>query len=172
MIKLFASILISCPILVFGFYKSYIDTYRLKDLSELYKAFNMLKYEIEYSSKTLEDAFYSISTKVKYPIADIFNSISLGLKNERDLNIFEIFQNAIISNRHKTYLTDSDIQEFIEMSNTIGYLNNTSILSNIDIYLITLQKEIDEIGKNNKSTKKMYQSLSLMFSILLIIILL
>lgn len=172
MIKLFASLLISCPILVFGFYKSYIDTYRLKDLSELYKGFNMLKYEIEYSSKTLEDAFYSISNKIKYPISDIFNAISIGLKNEHDLNIFEIFKNAIISNRYKTYLTDSDIQDFIEMSNTIGYLNNASILSNIDIYLITLQKEIDEISKNNKSTKKMYQSLSLMFSILLIIILL
>lgn len=172
MIKLIASVFISTPILIFGFYKSYIETYRQKDLKELYKALTLLKHEISYSSRTLEEAFFSISTKVNYPISDMFLLISEMLSKEHDLNINEIFEKAILQNKDKTYISDQDIRELIDLSNTIGHLNAEAINENLDIYILYIKREIEDISQTSKDSKKLYQTLSILSSILILVILL
>lgn len=172
MIKFFASILIGFPIITFGFYKSYKDDYRKKDLQELYKALNILKYEIDYSFRTLDEAFYSISTKVSYPINDIFYCIYENMKSEVDMSLTDIFNKSIDINRRKTFLSKKDLDEFLDLSKTINHLNENAINGRIDIFMDYINTELSLIQIEGAKNKKLYQTLSILSSILVIIILL
>lgn len=172
MIKSLALIFMSAPILIFGFYQSYKDLYRQKDLKELYKAFNILKNEINYSYRTLEDSFESISTKVNYPINKIFSNISEHLKQDSDLSFEEIFYNCIDKSKSNTYLNNQDILELSDLSKTINYLDNMSITTSINIFLNYLETQINELEDISKKNKKTYQALTILSSILVVVILL
>ncbi len=172
MIKLISMIFISLPILIFGFYFSYKESYRQKDLKEVYKAFNILKNEISYSFRTLADSFLSISTKVNKPVADIFLSISEDLKNDNELEFSQIFENSILKYSGNTYLSKSDIREFIDLSKTINHLDEKSIISSINIFMNYLETEIKTLEENSVKSKKTYQALAILSSLMIVIILL
>lgn len=172
MIKSISLILISTPIILFGFYQSYKDLYRQKDLQELYKGFNILKNEINYTYRTIEDSFDSISNKINKPINKIFSTISEHLKSDSDYSFEEIFYNCIFDMKDKTYLSNQDIEELIDLSKTINHLDNTAIITSINIFLNYLDMQIKELEEISKKNKKTYQALTILSSMLLIIILL
>lgn len=172
MIKFLASMMISFPIITFGFYRSYKDDYRKKDLQELYKALNILKHEIDYSFRTLDEAFYSISTKVSYPISDIFYNIYENMKSEVDMSLTNIFEKSIEINRRKTFMSKKDLDEFLDLSKTINHLNENAINSRIDIFMDYINTEISVLQVESAKNKKLYQTLSILSSILVVIILL
>lgn len=172
MIKSLALIFTSFPILIFGFYQSYKEIYRQKDLKELYKAFNILKNEISFSYRTLDESFDSISNKINKPIDEIFKNISMHLKSDNDFSFEEIFSNSISETKKNTYLTTQDINELIDLSKTINHLDNTSIITSINIFCSYLETQINELEEISKKNKKTYQALTILSSILIIIILL
>ncbi len=172
MIKLISLLITTFPIMVFGLYYSNKDIYRQKDLRELYKGLNILKNEIDYSFKTLPQCFLSISRKTNYPINEIFYTLSKDLEIESDYSFEEIFKNSLHSTINKTYLNKNDFKEFLDLSSTINHLDNTAILSSINIFLVYLKTEIDNLENIKSKNKKTYQSLTILTSILLIIILL
>ncbi len=172
MIKLLSTIAIAVPMLLFGFYQSYKDSYRQSDLKELYKALNLFKNEISYSYRTIAESFKNISTKVSSPTSAVFSTISTTLENENTLTFEQIFENAIFEYKDLLYLNDADIQEFISLSKTINYLDNTSIISFIDIFLSYLENEISTLDSITIKNKKTYQSLTVLSTLLIIIVLL
>ncbi len=172
MIKLFSILVTTTPILIFGFYYSYKDTFRQADLRELYKAFNILKNEIDYSFKTLSQAFLSISNKVNYPMSEIFLDLSENIETDNDLTFDEIFIHSIKKNISKTYLNKNDINEFLDLSKTINHLDNNAIISSINIFLAYIENELELLENSKNTNRKTYQSLTVLSSILLIIILL
>ncbi len=172
MIKLFSLLITTTPILIFGFYYSYKDMYRQSDLRELYKAFNILKNEIDYSFKTLSQSFSSISNKVNYPMSEIFFDLSENIESDSDMTFDELFICSIRNNISKTYLNKRDINELLDLSKTINHLDNTAIISSINIFLTYLENELELLENSKNTNKKTYQSLTILSSILLSIILL
>lgn len=172
MIKILSCTLVSIPILIFGFYNSYKDSYRRKDLAEVYKAFNIFKNEITYSYRTLEEVFLSISKKVDKPISEIFLSISESLGNEYDDTFEDIFKNIINEHKKNNFLSERDINEFIDLSKTINHLDDKSIVSSVNIFLSYIETELNQLNEIVDKNKKTYQSLTILSTILVFIILL
>ncbi len=172
MFKIFAISLLMSPIIIFGFYQSYKESFRLKDLNELNKALNIFKNEISYSNKTIDESFYSISNKVAIPIATIFFEISKRLKIDTDTNFEIIFEEVTKKYSKYTYLTDRDIEEFISLANTINDLDSSSIISSINIFIEYIKCEISQLEKTSRQSKKTGQSLTVLSAILIVIILL
>ncbi len=172
MLKTLSLSLVICPILIFGFHKSYKDFYRIKDLSELYKALNIFKNEISYSNKTISDSFNSIYKKTNEPISLIFLDSSIELKNNTDIAFQTILIKSINKYNASTYLSKKDIYEFISLSHTINHLDSDSIISSINIFLSYIENELNLVKNTSIQTKKTGQSLTILSAILIIIILL
>ncbi len=172
MFKIISSIIISVPLLIYGYYQSYKEEYRLMDLLELYKALNIFKNEISYLYTPIGQSFYNISKKVNSPISDIFQSISEDLENELDKDFETIFINSINNTKKSTYLNAGDIKEFISLSKTINHLDVSAVISAINIFDTYLEHEISLLEKSKSQNKKTYQSLTILSTILIIIILL
>ncbi len=172
MFKIISSIVISMPILVYGYYQSYKEEYRLTDLLELYKALNIFKNEISYLYSPIGQSFYNISTKINAPISNIFLTISQRLNDDFDSDFETIFRDTIKDYSSSTYLNNQDIKEFISLGNTINHLDVSSVISAINIFDTYIEHEIESIEKSKAQTKKTYQSLTILSTILIIIILL
>lgn len=172
MIKLYTSFLITLPLVFFGFYYSYKDTYRYNDLRELYKALNIFKNEINFSYLTLSNSFLSISKKINNPISAIFKTLSENIESNNNDNFDEIFEKSINIHMKTTFLNKRDVNEFLSLSKTINYLDNNAIISSINIFLIYLENELQSLEEIKNKNKKIYQSLTILSSILIVILLL
>ncbi len=171
MIRTFAFIILISPVVIFGFFQSYKETYRLKDLHELLKALNIFKNEINYSNKIITDTFLSISNKVSEPISTIFYELGNNIDNYDD-SFEESFSNIITKCSKKTFLSTQDINEFISLSSTINHLDISSIISSVNIFSQYIKIEISQLEKTSKLAKKTSQSLTILSALLLLIILL
>lgn len=172
MFKLYISFITTIPLIIYGFYYSYKDSYRYTDLRELYKAFTMFKNDISFSYFTLSKSFSSISFKTNDPISSIFKLLSENIENNTELSFEEIFEYSINKNIKNTYLNNRDLAEFLSLSKTINYLDNTSIISSINIFLLYIENELNTLEETKNKNKKVYQSLTILSSILIIILLL
>lgn len=178
MINFILATVCAVPIIIYGFYYSYRDLYRYTDLREFYKAFNIFKNEIDYSYRTISQSFLSISTKVNEPVSIIFNTLANDValdstkNNNIDASFEEVFENSIKSTIKSTFLNDRDMAELLDLSKTINHLDTNAILSSINIYLLYLENELLELEKTKTKNQKTYQSLTILSTILVIIILL
>ncbi len=171
MIKILGGILVSLTICIYGFYYSYKESYRQKDLQLLKKSLTIFSSEINYAMSTIEVAAKNISEKTSHPINKIFSDFNKELKENNNSDIYYMWKNSIENNVSSTYFNEEDIREIITFGKTLGYLDHNQQIVNINLLLEYINNAIEEIESTKNQDKKLYQTLSVLGSLLVVIIL-
>ncbi len=166
-----AIILIFLSSVIYGFYFSNKNIYKLKDYKELKKALLILEGEISFGNETLAFATNKISKKINVPINLIFENFSKEIEEDIYTDINIIWEKSVQNYEHKLYFTKNEIDE-IKSFGKILYSQDADLqIKNINMLIKYLDKEIDELQVNSFKEAKMYKSISVLVSLLIVILL-
>lgn len=153
-------------ILIFGFYYSYQSTYRINDLREFKKILIVMKNEIIFLKTPLNELIEHM--QYKSSMHYLFEAFSNELKEEKE-DIYEMWECAIEKSKNKYYFQKEDLEMIGSFGKAFGKSMDTkiSIMENIIEYI---NNKIFEINEEKIKDLKLYKSLSILVSGLIIIL--
>ena len=144
---------------------------RLVQLKELKRALIDFENDITYTYTTLPESIENISIKAKSPIKELFNEISLKLKNNQVENVYMAFKESINEHKKKISLKDKDFEILLDLSKSLG---ETNVYGQVKIFNLAKEKlniELEgaeeECNKNIKVYRYLGVSLGAMIAIFL-----
>ncbi len=158
-------------IIIYGFYFSNKSVYKLKDYKQLKKAMLILEAEINFGNETLSNATRKISKKINKPFSKIFNEFSNKLDEEIYTDINVLWENSIQLYRKNLYFTENEIDEIKSLGKVLDSGDITLQLKNIKVLIQYLDKEINELQTNSFKEAKVYKTISVLVSLLVVILL-
>lgn len=169
--KIIGIILIFLSGTSFGFYHSFKPLFRRNDLLEMKRALLILNSEIKFLSTSIKEALKSIENSVSSPIKDIFSTFrkNLEIKNGESLNI--IWEESLNQAINNTYLTKEDKNKFKLIGKNLGSYDKELNLNNLNIIFNYIDTTLNEIETERLKNMKMYQSVGILGSLALIILL-
>ena len=154
-----------------GNYMSQRQNIRKKQLLSLKKAFIFLKSQIEYSCEELAAAFENVAVKSEKPINILFENSIKKLKN-REKTVEEIWTEECDIFLKQSLFLKEDIEMLKMFGKTLGYSDIKHQIENINLQVEYIDKTIEVINQSSEKEEKLYRSLGVLGSLLLVIILL
>lgn len=145
---------------------------RVREISALRTALQMLETEIVYSQTPLPEAFQSISIRSTGVVRNIFNAAAANLKNRLYSTVGEAFEKAVDSVKDRVSLAKDDFEILKSFGHSLG---SSDIDGQVKSFrLVIKQLEQQEIKAHEASIKngKMYKSLGLLSGLAIAIIIL
>ncbi len=158
-------------IVIYGFYFSNKNIYKLKDYKQLKKALLILETEINFGNETLHYATSKISEKINAPFSLVFSSFSKKLNDEIYTDINILWEDSIHLHKDKLYFTVNEIDEIKSLGKVLYSSDINLQIKNIKMLMQYLDKEIDELQANSFKEAKMYKTISILVSLLVVILL-
>ncbi|TBX08737.1 stage III sporulation protein SpoAB [Clostridium perfringens] len=145
---------------------------RLSQLRELKRALIDFENDIVYTYTHLPESIESIALKAKSPIKELFNEISLKLKNNEVENVYMAFKESINEHKKEMNLRNKDFEILLDLSKSLG---ETNVEGQIKIFNLAKEKldielEIaeDECNKNTKVYRYLGVAVGAMIAIFLV----
>ena len=165
MLKIIGSLLIIATCTAIGFQKSRELGQHVKELEELRHVFSMFQSELNYMKITFEELFCDVQRKTTGHYNLWLNDLSEKLR-ERGKGTFDtIWTTSIETHFKETHLTKEELQGLKQIG------KNLSSPDAISLYLEELSISIQRTREEEKSKKKLYQSMGIMAGIFLVIVL-
>lgn len=169
--KIIGSLLIISVFTIYGFYLSYRIIYRQNDLLEMKRAILILSSEMRFLSTSIVDAITHIENSIDPPIKNLFSYFKFLLeKNEGD-SIEIIWEKALASELKNSFFSKNDLGKFKIIGKSICNYDKDFNLSSLRLVNDYIDQSIAEINLDKRQYLKMYQSLSILLSIMIVIIL-
>lgn len=162
-------VILSCTGL--GLYCSCTLKARMEELVELKKLLLLLRGDIRYANTPLAEALHSISIRHDGPFHEFFAWVSEQLEQMQGKTIAVIWREGVETKLEEVSLVKKDKDALLAFGNNLGYLDKEMQLSTIDLYVATLETEIDEMTRTVKEKTYLYNSLGVMAGIFLTIVL-
>lgn len=144
--------------------KKYID--RVKELTSIKSALNILENKIKFTQTPLDEIFKQIAkSNSEENIVKIFETMS-KIRNE---NIHKIWKNVI--NTHETNLNNDDKKILLDMGNILGATDVEGQVSNIRITTSFIDKQIQKAEEEKEKNVKLFRTLGIVSGLTIIIIL-
>ncbi len=169
--QILSIVLICISLTAYGFFLSNKIIYRLKDFKELKKALLILETEMNFGNETLSYATKNISNKIKEPLKSIFLRFSKKLKDEIYIDINILWDESIDMYKGKLYFEKEEIEEIKSLSKSFDSNDIELQLKNISILINYVDKKIEELQVRGYKEAKMYKSISVLFSLISVILL-
>lgn len=169
--KIIGIILIFLSGTSFGLYYSFKPIFRKNDLLEMKRALLILNSEIKFLSTSIKEALKSIENSVSSPIKDIFFKFRNNLDEKRGESLYSIWEETLKNTIKNTYLTKEDENKFKLIGKTLGNYDKELNLNNLNIIFEYIDTSLKEIEKEKLKNMKMYQSVGILGSLALIILL-
>lgn len=147
-------------------------TEHLRQLLGFKEMLHMLSSEISYAKTPLAEAFLHISGQGKEPFGRLLGEVSKRLGEEREKSLYEIWQSAVSNHRDSFYFTREEFQILTDFGENLGYLDIKMQLNHIALYIQQVENRIVQAQEELAAKQKMYQYLSVMCGLFLILILL
>ena len=170
-LKITGSILILISSSAAGFYFSRLNNYRIKALLEFKKAILMLRSEIEFSADPLPAAMELIAERAGESFSEFFKAAAKRLNEKKGDGISEIWKEAIESGLNKTYLAAEDIEYFKALGNTLGQMDRSLQINNLQMNIEYIDTKMDYLYNISGKNRKMYASLGILCGLLIVVIL-
>lgn len=162
-----------CIILVFfitfliGYLISKKYSNRVEELKELQIALDILENKIKFTYEPLSDIFAEMKKLLKGNIANLFEEISINLKEK---NVEIAFKKAL--SKIKTNLSEEDLEIIKSLSKILGKTEKEGQVSQIELTQTFIKAQIKkaeiEEEKNSKLYKTLGATMGLAFAIILI----
>lgn len=169
--KIIGMILIILGGTSFGMYYSFKPIYRKNDLVEMKRAILILNSEIKFLSTNIKEALISIENSVALPIKDIFFKFRQNIEKRRGEELYLIWADSLEEATKNTYLIKEDIEKFKIIGKSIANYDKELNLNSLNIILDYIDVAIKEIEDYKLKNMKMYQSVGILGSLALIILL-
>ncbi len=161
--------MIAAAVLAWGFWNSMNIQKRIKSLHQMQLILQLLKGEIGFTGRILEEAFADISSRIQEPFGSFFQTVSSQLQKRKGTSLLDIWMEAeprLVGSG----LNKSDLELFRRLAGELGFLD-------LDMQMRTLELLEDQIKtvqvgleKEKDSTCKMYQSLGILGALSVILV--
>ena len=130
----------------------------------------MLSGEMSYARAPLAEAFSHIGEQGREPFSAMLADVSESLKRERGRTLGEIWKEAV--EKHKSIFFSQEEFHILEgVGDNFGYLDIQMQLNNIALYVQQVEQKISEAQGELAVKQKLYQYLSVMCGLFVILLL-
>lgn len=154
-----------------GLYFSATLKERFAYLKELKKILLLLRGDIRYANTQLSEALSSISMRHKGEFRSFLSWVSEQMEQMQGKTIADIWKEGVEQKLKNAPLSKKDIEALISFGSNLGYLDKDMQLSTIDLYVSTLEAEIEETSRTMKEKSYLYNSLGIMAGVFIAIVL-
>jgi len=169
-VKIIGCVLILGSCTGMGWYFSNELKMRIKDLKDLKKLIYLLRGDIRYASTPLPEAVQALSIRHEGKYKEFLTTISNKLQELGGISFYEIWKEAATKELDKTSLNKKDVGSLIQLGETLGYLDKDMQMNTLNLYISSLEEEIEELSKNVKEKSYLYNSLGVMGGIFITIV--
>lgn len=153
-----------------GFNKSRELGNRKKHLEMLMRMIILLKGEIRYGNTSLYDAFTGAAGKLEGKYREFFLNTAEEIKKKKGNPFGEIFRSCARESLDDQNFTREEKEKIFSLGERLGYLGMDMQLRQLQLLEEDLENEIQELNKDLKEKKKLYQSLGILLGILLAVL--
>lgn len=140
--------------------------FRLQELKELKNSLNIFKTKIKFTYSPIPEIFEEISKTSNKNVGNIFGTAKEKMKNK---TAGDAWNEAILN--VDSNLNDEDKQTLQMLSKMLGESDLEGQVSQIDITLNFLEKQIQNAEENKNKNEKLYKKLGTIMGLAIIIIL-
>lgn len=163
-------VLLSCTGM--GFFISEKQKTRIAQLKELRRHMNILYGEIQYGASELPEALGSVASRTDGDISPFFEWTSQEAEKLEGSCFSSIWKNAIEQKLKDTCLKKEDKQLLERLGDNLGFLDQKTQLSNMELYIHNLEECIEEGTKEMKEKVRLYHLLGILGGIFITIVML
>ena len=147
---------------------------RAEAIKMMRKNMLLLKGEIRYSQSTLNEAFLHIAEKNTGCYQKFFAHISYEMEQFRGETFYEIWKRQLEKDlaEEKSGLQKEDIKQLMILGETLGFLDKEMQLNTLDLYLETVEGEIQHLFEDMPEKIRLYQVFGITGGIFLSILML
>lgn len=171
MIRLAGIGMIAAQVLALGFWYSLNTRKRIKNLHLMQTVLHMLKGEIGFTGRILEEAFEDISRRVGEPFGHFFESVSKQLQEQDGVGLMQIWENSETTLRGSG-LKEEDLELFRKLGGELGFLDVDMQLQTLELLEVQVSECVKRLERNCESSCKMYQSLGILGALTVIVVML
>ena len=153
-----------------GFALSSRLTRRKRNLEMILRMLILLKGEIRYGNTSLYDAFTGAAGKLEGKYREFFLNTAEEIKKKKGKPFGEIFRNCARASLDDQNFTREEKEKIFSLGERLGYLGMDMQLRQLQLLEEDLENEIQELNKDLKEKKKLYQSLGILLGILLAVL--
>ena len=165
MLKIIGSLIILSSTGAIGFAKAKEVSLHRKELEELQKIFVLVETELKYTKTPLGEMFSRLQNKTSGKYKEWLGDISKELCSFGK-GTFEAIWNVSIENHFKeSFLTKNELEELKQIGKNISHTEA------LDLFLTHIDLFIERTREEEKTKKKLYQSMGIMVGIFLVIVL-
>lgn len=171
MLKLIGSLIVIASTGIMGFYYGDIFYRRVKQLTSIQYAINLLEAEIVFTSTPLSEAFKNVANKTKEPINKIFEYLSMRLMDKEVTDVQSAFFEALKKNKGELYFNKEEVEVLASFMSALGASDVEGQKKNFNITskkLESLEKLAEESRRKNE---KLFRYLGVCTGMLIVIIL-
>lgn len=165
MLKIVGCIMVVLTSTAIGYEKSKEISIHRRELEELQRIFMMIQAELEHLKTPFGELFLKIQNRTEGKYKLWMNDIGKELKTYQKGTFEKIWNRSIEVHFKESFLTTSEIEELKQISKNISHMEA------IRLYLTQIEISIQYIREEEKTKKKLYQSMGIMVGIFLVIVL-
>ena len=157
-----------------GMYYTKLLKKRAEAMKTMRKNMLLLKGEIRYSQSTLNEAFIHIAEKNKGCYKNFFEHVSHKMQEFQGEPFCEIWKKQLGEDlpETKSGLNKEDIRQLVLLGDTLGFLDKEMQLNTLDLYLETVEGEIQHLFQDMPEKIRLYQIFSITGGIFLSVLML
>ncbi|MDD7391092.1 MAG: stage III sporulation protein AB [Lachnospiraceae bacterium] len=160
---------IAAAILALGFWYSLNTRKRIRNLRLMQTVLHMLKGEIGFTGRILEEAFADISGRVQEPFRGFFAEVSGRLQNQKGDGLAQIWRESEDA-FHGSGLKEEDLELFRRLGNELGFLDVDMQLRTLELLEVQVRENAERLEKNCEASCRMYQSLGILGALTVIVV--
>lgn len=131
----------------------------------------MLSGEISYARTPLKEAFIHIGGQGKEPYGTFLTAVSEHMERAEGKPLFQIWSDVLEIHKNEFLLTAEELMIIKGIGENFGYLDAKMQMGNIELYIQQTEARIAQAQQELAAKQKMYQYLSIMCGLFLILIL-
>lgn len=165
MFKIAGSFLVILSCAMIGYEKATEVTKHRKDLEELQRIFIMVQTELKYIKTPFKDLFLKLHRKTNGRFKEWLLDMANSLNTFQQGTLEEIWSSSVDKHLKESFLTKNELEELRQIGKHISHMEA------LDLFLTQIEGFIQQTREEEKSKKKMYQSMGIMVGIFLVIML-
>jgi len=155
---------------MYGFYQALLLSRRPRQIRQLIQALQRLETEIAYGYTALPHALRSVSRSLAAPLAQMFHFAADQLADPEGRSTEESWRNALTDGWKHTAMKLTEQEALLQLGLTLGISDRDDQMKHLHLTVSQLQAEEATAWDEQKRYEKMWKSLGLLTSLLVIIL--
>lgn len=163
--------IIAAAVLALGFRYSLNARKRIRNLRLMQTVLHMLKGEIGFTGRILEEAFDDISHRAAEPFRSFFAGVSRKMQDRKGDALAELWQESEEAFQGSG-LKEEDLELFRKLGSELGFLDVDMQLRTLELLEMQVKDSVERLERNCEASCRMYQSLGILGALTVIVVML